>query len=247
MPDRTLVVVITKTALRSEAGLERLLDAFDNVEGFTPTHWGQDERARDPYDRTQLIREVSSLKGEFGMPGLQRRKPPRYKAYFSAKNGGVKIVNVEFSSTLSEKELPRVFSFGDALAEQLKAEFGIVHLAWNEGHQEYNASGVITVDELQKYGPTRVCARTWFGPHIVRLIGEERLRTSGALVKKTSWGGVQLDLMERPWESNVEALSARQDEVMRQLAPSGIFGDYSQFLNYKQGANWVSIPVEDAA
>src|SRR4051812_37839493 len=100
MADRTLVVIFTKTALRSETGLERLLDAFDSVEEFTPTHWGQDERARDPYDRAQLIKEVSSLKSEFGMPGLQRRRPPRYKAYFSAKNSGLKVVKVEFNSPL---------------------------------------------------------------------------------------------------------------------------------------------------
>lgn len=139
------------------------------------------------------------------------------------------------------KDLHRIFLLGDAIAAQLEPEFGIVHPVWLEGSQEYCASGKITALELQKYGPTPVCARTWFGSHLVQLIGSERLFHSGAIIHKTPWGGIQLDLVQHPWEKDLETLSSRQRSVMKYLQPSGVFGDYTQILNYKSGPNWIPI------
>ncbi|MBR8835453.1 MAG: hypothetical protein DSM106950_15880 [Stigonema ocellatum SAG 48.90 = DSM 106950] len=241
MPDRVEITVITKSSLRSCFGLEHLLNAFESIKDLTPTHWGADERARNPYDRSELLATVSAFKSDFYMPGLQRRQAPRYKAYFSARNQGLNYVNVEFGSSIHNKDLPRVFALGNAIAAQLKAEFGVVHLVWYEGSQDYCASGKITASELQKYGPVPVCARTWFGSHLVQLIGSDRLSHSGSIIQNTPWGGIQLDLVEHPWESDVEMLSSRQLELMKQLQPSGVFGDYTQILNYKPGPNWIPI------
>jgi hypothetical protein len=241
MPNRVEISVITKSSLRSRAGLEQLLDAFESVNEFTPTHWGVDERARNPYNRKELVATVSAFKSDFYLPGLHRRQVPRYQAYFSARNQGLNYVKVEFGSSLRQKDLPRVFTLGDALAANLKAEFGFVHPVWLEGSQEYCASGKITADELQKYGPTSVCARTWFGPHLVQLIGQERLSSSGAVIQATPWGAIQLDLVQHPWTSDVEELSSRQVEVMKHLQPTGVFGDYTQVLEYKPGSSWKPI------
>jgi len=242
MPDRVEIIVFTKSSLRSPVGLEHLLNAFESVKEFTPTHWGVDERARNPYDRNEVLTTVSAFKSDFHMPGLHRRQPPRYKAFFSARNQGLNYVNVEFGSALRQKDLPRVFALGDALVAKLEAEFGFVHPVWLEGSQEYCVSGKINADELQKYGLNPVCARTWYGSHLVQLIGRERLSSSGAIIKDTDWGGIQLDLVQYPWESDVETLSSRQIEVMKHLQPSGVFGDYTTILQYKPGPNWIPIP-----
>jgi len=98
MPDRVEIIVFTKSSLRSPVGLEHLLNAFESVKEFTPTHWGVDERARNPYDRNEVLTTVSAFKSDFHMPGLHRRQPPRYKAFFSARNQGLNYVNVEFGS-----------------------------------------------------------------------------------------------------------------------------------------------------
>ncbi|MBE9127621.1 MULTISPECIES: hypothetical protein [unclassified Coleofasciculus] len=247
MPDRVEIVVITKSSLRSSPGLEHLVNAFESVKEFVPTHWGVDERARNPYDRNEVLTTVSDFKTDFYMPGLHRGQSPRYKAYFSARNQGLNYVNVEFGSSLRQKDLPRVFALGDALAAELEAEFGLVHPVWLEGSQEYCASGKINADELQKYGLNPVCARTWFGSHLVQLIGRERLSNSGAIIQDTPWGGIQLDLVQQPWESDVETLSSRQHEVMKHLQPSGVFGDYTTILAYKPGANWIPIPEKSSS
>lgn len=84
MPDKVKVTIITKISLRCHTGLKRLLNAFESVERFTPTHWGLDERAPNPYNHDELIAAVSTLKSNFYLPGLHRRQAPRYQAYFSA-------------------------------------------------------------------------------------------------------------------------------------------------------------------
>lgn len=163
MPDRVEITVITKNSLRCHGGLEHLLNAFESLKEFTPTHWGLDERAPNPYNRNELIAVVSSLKSNVYLPGIHRRQAPRYQAYFSARNEDLNYVSVEFGASLKQKDLPKVFALGDALAKHLEAEFGNVHPVWLEASQEYCASGQITAEELQKYGLTPVCARTWFG------------------------------------------------------------------------------------
>ena len=246
LPDRVEIVVMTNASLRTYEGLEQLLNAFERSEELIPTHWGPDERARNPYQRNQILETVTAFRSEFYMPGLHRRKPPRYKAYFSAKNEDLNYISIEFGSTLRKIDLARVFALGDALATQLKAEFGIVHIVWLTGSQEYCASGRIHASKLQAYGLKPVCARTWFGPYLVDLMGRERLENSGALTQGTPWGGLQMDLVQNPWESDVETLSSRQHAVMQQLLPSGVFGDYTTILAYQPGPNWKPIPTPNA-
>jgi hypothetical protein len=241
MPDRVEITVITKSSLRSHTGLEHLLNAFESIKGFTPTHWGLDERAPNPYNRNELLATVSTFKSDFYLPGIQRKQATRYKAYFSARNEGLNYVSVEFGASLRQKDFRSVFALGDALAKELEAEFGFVHPVWLEGSQEYCASGKITADELQKYGLSPVCAYTWFGSDLVKMIGRESLLNSGAIIKDMPWGGVRLDLVEHPWESDVETLSSHQLCVMKNLESSGIFGDYTKVLEYKPGENWKPI------
>lgn len=240
MPDKVEATVITKHSLRCYAGLGRLLDAFESIEAFILTHWGLDERVANPYNRDELIATVTTLKSDFYLPGLKRKYAPRYKAYFSAVSEGLNYVTIEFGSELSKKDYKNVFALGDVLAAFLEAEFGIVHYIWFDGSQEYCASGQITASEFLNYGPTPICARTWLGSHLIKLIGRENILNSGAIIKETSWSGLQLDLVENPWSSDVETLSSQQFSVMNHLKPSGIFGDYGE-IDYKPGANWKPI------
>ncbi|BAZ12031.1 hypothetical protein NIES4071_38590 [Calothrix sp. NIES-4071] len=85
MPDRVEITVITKNSLRCHAGLERLLNAFESINGLTPTHWGLDERAPNSYNRDELIEAVRSLKSNVYLPGVHRRQAPRPERLFFGK------------------------------------------------------------------------------------------------------------------------------------------------------------------
>lgn len=245
MPDQTLITMMTLMPLGTASGLARLLDAFEHQPTTMPTHWGMDERARNPYDRAAMIAGVTEEANNILVPGLHRRKPPRYQAYFAAYDSGLNYVKIDFGSSLKPADLARVFVLGDTLAEQLTVEFGLVHLIWRLGEQSqnYSAAGVIKARDLQQYGLKAPCARTWFGPHLVRLLGRDRLAATGAPQHDTAWGAVQFDLTEQPWTADFATLSARQNEVMTRLQPSGIFGDYSNMIRYQPGPRWEPIPV----
>lgn len=246
LPDAIHIVILTTMPLRSKRTLGLLLDAFEGINDMSPTNWGPDERARNPYNREEMIAEVTAME-DFSSPGLRRARPPRYQGYFWANNSGLKTVKVEFGSGLRQKDLPIIFQLGDAIAEALKPEYGLVHMIWRKEDSvgTYSATSVLTAEKFQDCGPKPPTARTWFGPHLVKLIGRKRLDALDVPVKKTAWGGVELDLVADPWEADFNILSSKQKEVLEQLKESGVFGDYTDWHDCKPGPRWKPVAVKD--
>jgi hypothetical protein len=241
-PDAIHITIVTKQPLREKNGLSRLLDALEEDDYWLPTHWGPDERATEPYDRGLMVAEVEKFEHDYYIPGVHRRKPPRYKSYFSAKSSGYNYLKVLFESTIRRKDIHPIFEFGNALADQLQPEFGFVHPIWRLGSvsQDYSASGIIQFKDLEKYGPNALCARTWLGAYIVDLIGIETLESTGLPIVKTFWGGVQIDLVEDPWKSEFDMLRTSQVNVMQKLEKCGVFGSYRPKGNIA-GSKWTPI------
>lgn len=243
MLDAIYITMFTEVPLGTVQGLSGLLNVLESEPNYVPTHWGPDERARSPYDRSEMISVISNYKSNFHTPGLHRRKAPRYEAYFSAKKIGLNYFKLEFASNLKQDILENVFLLGDAIAQQLKPEFGFVHTIWclDKASQRYSASGTLRLRDFEKFGPKSVYARTWFGSYLSQLIGHESLQKSGAFCEDTAWGGARLDLVHNPWECNSETLDKRQLEVMESLRTTGIFGDYSVPIKPKPGLKWIPI------
>jgi hypothetical protein len=246
IPDSIRIIMLTPVPLGTAEGIQALLKAFEHDTAFTPTHWGPDERARNPYARDEVITHVTQQASFVAMPGLHRRTNPRYEAYFSVRRNGINEVVVEFKRGLTAKHLPAIFALGDALAGQLRPEFGMVHSVWQLGEtsQQYSAVGVLTAQEFQRYGPDGLGARTWLGAHLAALIGRERLNSCSAPVQDTDWGGVRIDLVDQPWTADFPSLHAQQQHLQQCLAPSGAFGDYTQSFKYQPGPQWTPVPVE---
>lgn len=241
------IVMFSYAPLRTQAGLTGFLDLLEAMPDFTPTNWGMDERARNPYspaERRELIEQVCAHKGMFLTPGLRRRKSIRYEAYYNAYTQGMGSIEFLFDPGPSEADLPRLFAFADALASYFRPALGFIHRFWRVGDksQEYDASASAGIGTLQQYGLHRVCTRTWYGRHLTNLIGLPLLEASGAIVRQMPWDGVQIDLMERPWEVEPEVLAAAQEQVMETLVTSGAYGDFADFLHRKSGARWMPLP-----
>jgi hypothetical protein len=217
---------------------------MESVERLTPTNWGPDERARNPYKREEILSTVSTMEGKFYMPGLVRRKAPRYQAFFTASNSGLKKVNIDFGSALSKNDLRQVFELADSLADKLEPEYGFVHMIWRGKYKSgvYNSSGVISSEKLQECGLTPPTARTWYGAHIIELIDKKRLGDAGIPFQETKWGGIRFDLVAEPWNSDIEVLSKSQTAVMKSLTPSGVMGNYTVWHRCKPGPKWKPIP-----
>ena len=245
MPDAVYITMITSANLRNAVGVTHILDALEKHPKTVPTHWGTDERARQAYKREEIITNISNLTNDLNVPGLHRRKVPRYEAYFTAKQHEINNLKIEYRSSIDEPILPVLFTLGAELAARLEPVFGFVHSIWDLGEQsqEYSSAGITNVRDFQEYGPQAPCTRTWFGPHLVNLIGREVLLSCDAPTTETAWGGIQLDLIDKPWEADFATLQQRQQQILQQLLPSGVFGDYSQPFEYRPGPRWVPAPI----
>lgn len=241
LPEAIHIVMLTQISLRSRSNLGQLLDVLENVEKLAPTNWGPDERARNIYDREEMIAEVSSM-DEFSVVGLRRAKPPRYSGYFWAGDAGLKMLKLEFGSGVRQSDLPLIFKLGDGLADVLEPEYGFVHLIWRKEDPEgtYSAASVITGDKFQACGPKPPVARTWFGPHLVKLIGHDLLESVGGPTETLPWGAIRLDLAAEPWEANFKTLSEKRLEITERLSKSGVFGDYTDWHDCKPGPQWTA-------
>ena len=229
----------------ADTGLQGLLDAFDAEAALTPTHWGKDERENRPYDRRSL-----ALDGDWFFC-VKRSAPPRYRGHVDALGAhrhpkGLCHLKVTFDGKIRQKDVAPIFRLGAALATNLRAEYGLVHPIWHLGEesQRYSAAGIVRFIDFQPYGPPGVAALTWFGPHLIRLFGRERLLGAGVPVRETPWGGIEMALTDTPWSADFQALKSRQQAVMQALSPAEVFGRYDD-LEPGPGANWVPIPETD--
>jgi hypothetical protein len=202
MPDAIFLTFFTYVPLGRTEGVRRLLQAFEEVPNMQPTHWGLEERQRFPYDQDEMVREVGTNTDDFFTPVFRRRKPPRYEAFFASKTQGLSKLEVSFDPVQDEKFTEAVFTLGDALARLLDPELGWVHPVWRLGEesQSYSAAAGLRHAELQKFGLNSICARNWYGRRLTYNMTEEVLSNCGAITQETPWYGMQLDLVERPWE-----------------------------------------------
>jgi hypothetical protein len=236
-PDFVRLTMFSWVSLQSKQGLGDLIDLLAE-HNLTPTHTGSDERAKGKFDRDALIDKVTAAdKGV--MVVLVKKKEPAYYAHFFAKRKGLTKLMVEWKP--APPELVDAFRLGEDLATLFRAEFGMVQPMFR-GHDDFNRYGIMEVDWLTRNGPSGVAARNFYGAYMTKAIGMDRLKKSKAALRELKYGGVELDLVTDPWTANLETLKRRQKETMAALAPSGIFGDYSNSPFFKPAPNWKPIP-----
>src|SRR5262249_52780291 len=124
-----------------------------------------------------------------------------------------------------------IYELAGELAERFRAVYGTVHPDVQDG-TKFRAAGNLELEWLQRYGPLAVAARTWYGAHLVGLIGEDRIRAAG-VAAPLPWGGLRLDLVPEPWAAGIDTLKQRQAEAVAALAPAQVLGDYSHPVTYK--------------
>jgi len=237
MVDKLKIYQVFPTTAPQPDELARVLAALEGEPVAFPTHASTDERKRIPYDRDALLRSFASARSGYH---LWRAKVPKYnEAFVSAKATTHNLVKVDYDSAPRDSQLPELFAAWTRVASVLKPEFGFVHSLWALGKpsEEYNRGPGITAQKLRDFGFRSVHARTWFGPDLVAVIGVERLLRIEHTTR-TSWGGVQLDLVPNPWAATFEQLEGRTREVKQIFASWGLLGDYSDLNNTRPGPNW---------
>jgi len=226
-PKEIRVGLLTQYPLLDRDGLTRMLSALASVD-LDPTHAGMRESPKDEYDLKEFVERVAKNASTSSMPCFDRRKAPKYTGFFNPQREKLSMVDIRFSG----KPGATPYTAGDALAEALAIEFGYVHPIFEGAGRPWNAPANTTQDEFQKYGLQGICARTYFGPHLVSMIGAKRITDAGGRITAN---GAVLDLVPRPWDAELDALKKRQAEVTKAFEPAGVIGD---FMDRTAGKRW---------
>lgn len=218
--------------------VSRVLSLLESEPLAAPTHASRDARKRLPYDRPALLdalagRPISGLH-------LWRSKAPKYSnGYLSANDRTHNHVVADYAGAgLNEQRLAELFAVWTRLAEATRTEFGFVHSKFrNDQSEAYNYGVRVRLKDLRDYGLLTLYARTWFGPDLLAVIGEKRL-LSIPNTRKTSWGGVELDLVEQPWLADFDTLFRRQKELGEVFRSWGVMGNYEDIVQTLPGPSW---------
>lgn len=234
-PEQYRIKLFTRERLGGARPLGTLLDLLHR-HGLDPTHADYELPTKGRFDREALMAAVTG--GRQRIVVLARRKAPTATIVTHAQSSGLTAIGIELAGTLADAELP--YRLGDDLAAAFAVEHGVVHPSY-PGKWDFNAAGSIELHMLQEFGPLWPAARTWYGPHMLGLLGPALARAGGEQVK-TPWGAVRVDLMPTPWTAAYGTLVKRQAELQKALAGTGIFGDYRHPIRHRRGPRWTPIP-----
>jgi hypothetical protein len=231
--------------LKKVTVVEPILNILEQSSVFTPTHWQRDDNPRTtcPYNHQDFLDSLI-LTGNSSTRSLLRKGKNSYAADIDVFNNDLNSLIVVFKGKFKEDDLAQIFELSQALAVHLEVEFGCVAFLDNQDHiQPYMQGSTIPTRYLQRYGLGAVGIRTWYGAHIVSLIGKERLLDCSIPIQETGWEGVSFDLVEKPWSADWDLLLTSQQKIMDCLAPSGLFGNYKNAPLCEPAPNWVPIPI----
>jgi hypothetical protein len=151
-------------------------------------------------------------------------------------------LTLSYESAMSASHLPAIFEGATRLANTLRPEFGFVHLFWLQepARESYNFGYRLQARDLDSVGIGNVHARTWFGPYLIELIGRPLLLGLPSAVEMV-WGGIEVDLVAKPWLADADTLWEAQNNLMKQLRARGVVGTFKgPPMRWKPGPRWVS-------
>jgi len=192
--------------------LNKILDAFEETEYFTPTTWGKGERSKAHYDRNVIVEEVS-LNQVLSEIYLRRDKSFKYDGKFSTKLSPRSFVSFKFDENIKPDYWPHIFDLSNKLAEIIKPSYGVTHIFWPAPDNmdiefekdflwmDYCAQPA-PVDFIQS-GPAGAGMRTYFSGKVMELFSKDFLQNMPAIVSNTDWDGLQIDLHDKPWQADV--------------------------------------------
>lgn len=232
IPKEIRVAMVCSDPLLERVGLERMLAALVSA-GAGPTHAGMREAPADAFDMHAFVERVATQASTSSMPSIDRREEPRYTGYFNPQREKLSFVQLHFEGRAARE----AFAAADALASALAFELGFAHPIVSGAGRDWNRVANTTAHELQDLGIEGICARTYFGPHLVSLVGADRIRAAGGRLVGPR---AILDLAPEPWKTELATLAARQAEVTTAFEPAGVFCDLAE---RRPGARWTPIPL----
>jgi hypothetical protein len=211
--------------------LRPVLEAIQADPALAAEEWGLDEQSLRPIDLDQaasVARGVSSPH----MLRLQRGKRVRQSTLIRLNR--YPAVITEVPPATPPQDWHHLFEFGDPLARAFRPDVAWVHVFRTDGEPvsggdprrfEMDMGVTGSGPVYDEDGPGGLGMRTYIGPHLVEAFGRDRLLSTPVPSTELDWGGVRLDLVERPWEAPEAELLAAWQAAMSHLRPAEVFSE----------------------
>ncbi|GGJ09757.1 hypothetical protein [Paenibacillus hunanensis] len=249
-PDFFSISMFPTNTLEELDTLKKFLSIFEEIEKYTPTYWGNDERVKLNYSKEDIIQAVQEKK--LSELYLGRDKVNKYELNIDINANPRAFFRLECKS-LSTKNYESFLNLSDQLAAILKPSFGITHLFWpvsypwtnddERTHIWMDTCALPTPVEYFKNGPLGVGARTYISGLCLEMFGQDFILNSPGKAELLDWGGVHLDIVESPFHTNSEQLLNAWVKMMTYLQPSGCiaehhFDDDQMGVSFSPGKQW---------
>ncbi|WP_433595193.1 hypothetical protein [Lysinibacillus xylanilyticus] len=225
-PELFSIIMYPTVSLNTEEKLGCIMDLLESNEKFTPTYWGNDERVKLKYNRDEIFEKVISEKRVSELY-FYRDKSVKYSGRFNVNWSHRSFLKFDFHKTMSSKMWPAFFELSNQLAEIVKPCFGITHIFWPSSYpwnteQErlqmwMNRCSYPVPVKFLPNGPLGIGTRTYMGSHVLEMFGKDFLLKSPGVVSELNWGGICLDILEKPFEASAESLLNNWVNIMGYL------------------------------
>lgn len=231
-PELFSMAMFPSIALDQEA-LHELLNVFESHEQTTPRFWGHNEKIRLAYNRLELVDRVLNKQDGITQVYLHRDQTVKFSGRFDIKLSSRSFLKFEFNKSLPQRMWPTFFELSDRIAQIVKPRYGITHMFWPSPSPWTNATERLhTWMDFCSYpypssfipnGPLGVGMRTYFGSDILEMFDEDFFANLPALITKPDFGGLCIDLVEKPWEADKDTILQQWDKVMNHLEEAQVF------------------------
>lgn len=144
-------------------------------------------------------------------------------------------LRINFQKNLSKKYWKEFFDLSDELSNIVKPRFATACI-WcddlkiddkDKGKFQHmlHSRSVAPVSFLPD-GPLGISIRTYLNQEMIELFGEDYLLKLPGYVEKLKWGGLRIDLVKEPWNSEMDEIFAAWIKAMNYLKSSKVFSEY---------------------
>ncbi|MFC5987848.1 hypothetical protein [Marinicrinis lubricantis] len=218
-------------SLNDEDRLNSLLEVFSSLDDFIPTHWGHNEKVRLEYNQSELVERVKLKEPVFSEIYLEKNDNIKYSGRFQLNMNFRSFLEFDFRS-VPKKHWASIFKLCDEIAQIVKPRYGISHMFWpskipwetdrERMHRWMNLSSQPAPVNFGPSGPLGISARTYFSGEVLGLFNEEFLQNIPANVEKLDWGGIRIDIVDKPWEVDADTLLDQWLKVMQYFEESQV-------------------------
>ncbi|MGE7022142.1 hypothetical protein [Solibacillus cecembensis] len=225
-PDLFSIIMYPTVSLNTEETLGRLLDVFESNEKFAPTHWGNSEMVKVAYNRDEIFGNVIK-EGKVSEIYLHRDKTVKYSGSFDINWSHRSFLKFDFHKSMPQKMWSTFFELSNEIAEVVKPSYGVTHVfwptayPWNIERERLNmwmdiSSYPVPVRFLPN-GPLGIGSRTYVSSYVLDMFGKEFMMKSPGVVSKLAWGGISLDIANKPFAVDNESLLDGWLNIMKYL------------------------------